>query len=81
MNGALTQLEREVARILPRIRRLELLSVKDAAKYLKTSPKWVRANLPIIAQGPRSQRVRVVDVEAFLSKRTIWPSSFRKVAA
>ena len=73
MSAVLTQLEREVARILPQIRRLELISVDSAAKLLHKPPKWVRANLPLVAMGPRSQRVRLADVEAFLERRTVWP--------
>ena len=69
----LSQLEREVARILPQIRRLELISVDSAGKLLHKSPRWVRANLPLVAMGPRSQRVRASDVEAFIERRTVWP--------
>jgi hypothetical protein len=73
MSAALSNLEREASRILEHIRRLELIDVPSAAKLLKTSPKWVRANLPVVALGPRQQRVRAADIEAFQHRRTVRP--------
>ena len=67
----LSQLEREISRMTERIRGLEELSVLDVAKLLKKSPKWVRENLPLIVHGPRSQHVRVVDIEAYQARRTL----------
>ena len=77
----LTRLQREVDEIVERIRALEELSVKDTDKLLKKSPRWVRANLPVIVYGPRSRHVRVVDIEAFQQKRTVPPGVFGKKAA
>jgi hypothetical protein len=73
MSAALSQLEREAARVLEGLRRLELIDVSSAAKLLKTSPKWVRANLPIIVLGPRQSRIRAADIEAYQLRRTVWP--------
>jgi hypothetical protein len=70
----LTRLERETARILERLRRLEELSVIDAARLLKKSPRWVRHNLPIVIHGPRSRHIRVVDVEEYQARRTLRPT-------
>ena len=73
MTAVLTKLEREADRICEQLRRLELIPVQDAAKLLKQSPRWVRSNLPLIVTSPRSHRVRRVDVEAFIERRTIYP--------
>ena len=73
MNAALSQLEREAGEILGRLRRLEEVSVPSAAKMLRKSKKWVRANLPVIVHGAKSHHVRAQDIEAYQLKRTIWP--------
>ena len=75
MNSQLSQLEREVARILGQLRRLEEISVPSVAKLLKKQPKWVRRNFPVIYHGPRSHHVRVADIEAYQARRTIWPQN------
>ena len=81
MNGALSQLEREAARILGQLRRLETLPVPSVAKLLRKSPRWVRENLPVIVEGPRSHRVRLLDIEEFQQRRTVWPQfNGKKVA-
>lgn len=73
MNGSqLTQLP-EVIRILQLAKRLEEISVPSAAKLLKKSPKFIRANLPLIVHGPRSHHVRLSDIEAYQLRRTIRP--------
>jgi hypothetical protein len=74
ISSQLSQLEREATRICERIRRLEEIPVLSAAKLLKKSPKWVRANLPIIVHGPKSHHVRAVDVEAYQQRRTVFPN-------
>jgi hypothetical protein len=74
MNAALSQLERDVTRILERIRQLEEIDVPSAAKLIKKPQKWVRANLPLIIHGPRSSHVRLVDIEAYQARRTLRPS-------
>jgi hypothetical protein len=71
MSAALSQLEREAARILERLRRLEEIPVPSAAKLLRKSPKWVRENLPLIIHGPKSHHVRAVDIEAYQLRRTL----------
>jgi hypothetical protein len=81
MTTQLSKLQREADRICEQLRRLELIPVQDAAKLLKQSPRWVRANLPLIVTSPRSQRVRSVDVEAFLERRTVWPQLNGRKAA
>jgi hypothetical protein len=74
MNAHLERLEREAGEILGRLRRLEEISVPSAAKLLKKSPKWVRANLPIIVHGPKSHHIRAVDIAAYQEKRTLYPN-------
>jgi hypothetical protein len=71
MSAVLTQLEREAARILERLLRLEEIPVPSAAKLLRKSPKWVRENLPLIIHGPKSHHVRAVDIEAYQLRRTL----------
>ena len=71
--STLSQLEREAALILERLRRLEEIPVQSAAKLLGKSPEFVRANFPIIIHGPKSHHVRAVDVEAYQERRTVWP--------
>ena len=39
--NAISQLEREAAHILERLRRLQEISVPSAAKLLHKSPEWV----------------------------------------
>lgn len=73
MNAALSQLEREAAQILERLRRLEEIPVPSAAKLMGKSPKWVRENLPVIIHSHKSHHVRAADIEAYQLKRTIWP--------
>jgi hypothetical protein len=75
MSAALSQLEREVARILERLRRLEEIPVPSVAKLLKKSPLWVRENLPVIIHGPKSHHVRAIDVEAYQTRRTLMPKN------
>jgi hypothetical protein len=70
----LSQLEREATRICERLRRLEEIPVLSAAKLLHKSPRWVRANLPIIVHGPRSRHVRAADIEAYQQRRTVQPT-------
>jgi hypothetical protein len=79
ISSQLSQLEREAARICERIRRLEEIPVLSAAKLLKKSPRWVRANLPIIVHGPRSRHVRAIDIEAYQARRTVRPNGERTV--
>jgi hypothetical protein len=73
MNAALSQLERESADILARLRRLEEIPVPSAAKLLKKSPQWVRENLPVIVHSRKSHSVRAADIEAYQLRRTVWP--------
>jgi hypothetical protein len=73
ISSQVSQLEREAARICELIRRLEEIPVLSAAKLLKKSPKWVRANLPIVIHGPKSHHVRLVDVDAYQTRRTVRP--------
>jgi hypothetical protein len=80
MSAALSQLEREAAQILARLRRLEEIPVQSAAKLLRKSPKWVRENLPLIIHGPKSQHVRAADIEAYQERRTVWPKFPSKAA-
>jgi hypothetical protein len=75
MSVPLTQLERECARILESVRKLELIDVASAAKLLRTDVKWVRSNLPIVFVSERRLRVRRTDIEAFQAKRTVWPKN------
>ena len=72
--SALNQLP-EVARILELVRRLEEISVPSACKLLKKSPKFVRANFPIIVHGARSHHIRLSDIAAYQEKRTLWPEN------
>ncbi len=74
MSAVLTQLEREAARILERLRRLEEIPVPSAAKLLHKKPEWVRQHLPIIVHSRKSHSVRAADVEAYQLRRTIWPT-------
>jgi hypothetical protein len=74
ISSQLSQLEREAARICERLRRLEEIPVLSAAKLLKKTPRWVRANLPVIVHGPRSRHVRAVDIEAYQARRTVQPT-------
>jgi hypothetical protein len=80
LQATLTQFEREIARFLQRVRSLEEISVPDAAKKLKKSPSWVRANFPVIYYGPKSHRIRLVDIEEYRSQRTVWPKNGRESA-
>jgi hypothetical protein len=75
MSAPLTQLERTATKILADLRKLELIDVASAARLLKTSPKFVRAHLPIVLVSERGQRVRVSDIEAFQARRTVWPKN------
>ncbi len=74
ISSQLTHLEKEATRILERLRRLEEIPVLSAAKLLHKSPKWVRANLPVIVHGPRSRHVRAADIEAYQARRTVRPT-------
>lgn len=69
----LSQLQREFGDMVQRIRRMEEISVPDAAKLLKKTPQWVRDNLPVIIHSRKSHSVRLVDIEAFQLRRTVWP--------
>jgi hypothetical protein len=80
MSAALTHLEREFTDMVKRIRRLEEIPVPDAAKMLKKTPQWVRTNLPVIIHTKKSHSVRLVDVEAYQERRTVWPKFNRRVA-
>jgi hypothetical protein len=81
MSAALTQLEREFTEMVKRIRCLEEIPVPSAAKLLKKTPQWVRENFPVIYHNRKSHSVRLVDIEAYQLKRTVWPPvGFRKVA-
>jgi len=71
------QLEREILQLAEKVRRvdgLELMTTSSAATLLKTSRKWVRENLPVVVLGQKGRRVRVADVEAFQSRRTVLPN-------
>jgi hypothetical protein len=81
MSAVLTQLEREAARILERLRRLEEIPVPSAAKMLRKTPQWVRDNLPVIVHSRKSHSVRAIDVEEYQLRRTVWPSLNGKKAA
>jgi hypothetical protein len=74
MNAQLSQLEREFTDMVARIRKLEVIPVPSAAKILKKTPAWVRQNLPVIIESRKSHSVRLVDIEAFQARRTVWPS-------
>jgi hypothetical protein len=74
MSAVLNQYERKIARILKLVESLEEIPVPDLAKKLGKTPEWVRATFPIIHHGPRSQRVRLVDVEEYRSRRTVFPN-------
>jgi len=80
MSAAMSQLERDIHRIAQLVRGLEEVSVPDTARMFKKTPEWVRANLPIIVHGPRSQRVRLVDIEEYRARRTVWPKNGRSPA-
>ena len=80
MSAALSQLEREVTQMVARIRRLEVIPVPSAAKMLKKTPQWVRDNLPVIIESRKSHSVRLVDIEAYQARRTVWPKFGKKVA-
>jgi hypothetical protein len=76
MTTALRQLEREIDRLKERIRReaaVEEVTVPGAAQLLKKTPLWVRANLPVIIHGKHSHHVRLADIEAYQSRRTLQP--------
>ena len=73
IGSRLTHVEREAQRILERLRALEEISLGDASKMLKKSPRWIKSNLPVIAHGPRSKHVRVVDIEKYRQRRTMYP--------
>jgi hypothetical protein len=74
MSAVLSQFERKIARILELVEGLEEISVPDVAKKLKKSPTWVRKNLPVIYHGPKSHHVRLVDIETYRSRRTVFPN-------
>lgn len=71
--SALTQLEREFTDMVKRIRAMEEMSVPSAAKMLRKTPTWVRANLPVIYHSRKSHSVRLVDIEAYQERRTVRP--------
>jgi hypothetical protein len=73
MSAVLSQLEREFTDMVTRIRRLEEIPVPSAAKLLKKTPQWVRDNLPVIYHSRKSHSVRLLDIEAYQLKRTVWP--------
>jgi hypothetical protein len=77
MSAALNQYERKIARILKLVESLEEIPVPDLAKKLGKTPEWVRKTFPIIHHGPRSQRVRLVDIEEYRSRRTVFPKNGR----
>jgi hypothetical protein len=77
MSAAAMPYERKIARILKLVESLEEIPVPDLAKKLKKTPEWVRKTFPIIHHGPRSQRVRLVDVEEYRSRRTVFPENGR----
>ena len=74
MSADLSQLERELVRILSDHRLIDEISVPVAAKKLKKKPAWVRAHLPIIVHGPKSHHVRVADILAYQERRTLRPN-------
>jgi hypothetical protein len=74
MSAVLSQLEREFTEMVTRIRRLEEIPVPSAAKLLKKTPQWVRDNLPVIYHSRKSHSVRLLDIEAYQLKRTVWPA-------
>ena len=69
----LSHLEREANRILERLRGLEEISVQDVSKLLKKSPRWVKANFPVIVHVPRSRHIRLIDIETYQQRRTLQP--------
>jgi hypothetical protein len=73
MSADLSQLERELVRILSDHRLISEISVRDAARKLKKSPAWVRSNLPVIIHGPKSHHIRVADVLAYQERRMLRP--------
>ncbi len=75
INSQLTHLEKEAARICARLRKLEEVSVKDAAALLKKSPRWVRSNFPIVIHGPRSRHIKISDIEEYQARRTVRPQN------
>jgi len=86
MSAAMKQLEREILCLAEKVRRvdgLELMTTSNAANLLKTSRKWVRENLPLVVLGQKGRRVRVADIEAFQSRRTLQPvgTYFAKMGA
>jgi hypothetical protein len=82
---ALRQLEREIDRLKKRIGReadrfagIQELTVPDAARLLKKTPRWVRANLPVVVYSKRSHHVRLADIETFQARRILEPSRDRQ---
>src|SRR4029077_10932086 len=74
MSAVLSQLEREFTDMVARIRKLEVIPVPSAAKLLKKTPYWVTQNLPVIIESRKSHSVRLVDIEEFQARRTVWPT-------
>ena len=73
VTASLGNLEREFSDMLQRIRRLEEISVPDAAKLLKRSRAFVRENFPIIVHSAKVHGVRLADIEAYQERRTLLP--------
>jgi hypothetical protein len=73
MNAALTQESRKAIAALERLIRLEEISVADAARHLKKTPAWIKENFPVIYHSRKSQSVRLADIEAHQTKRTVCP--------
>jgi hypothetical protein len=80
MNAALSQQARQAISVLEKLIRTEEITIPSAAKLLKKSPRWVRANFPVIVHSHKSHHVRLVDVEAYQERRTVWPKFGRKAA-
>ena len=64
-------IKRECQSIFDKLTRIHLVRVNDAAKLLRKTPAYIFDNFKIVKLGPKSNRVRLADLEAHVNARTI----------
>lgn len=66
-------LRAECERVIEQLRKIQCIPVKAAAQTLGISAREVREKLPVKILGPKTHRVSMADIDAFLEKRTVRP--------
>jgi hypothetical protein len=67
----LRTLHKVVAELTAQLLRTRKIPLSQAAKFLRKSKPWVRANFKVIVEGPKSHSVKLDDIEAFQKRRTM----------